>query len=56
MSVRALARAAGVSPATVDRIEHGHVDPTETLERIVESIGYRLDLDVEAVRDVPLTR
>jgi len=56
MSVRALARAGGVSPASVDRIEHGRVAPTATLERILESIGYVLELTAVPDRVVPLTR
>jgi transcriptional regulator with XRE-family HTH domain len=56
MSVRALAREAGVSPASVDRIEHGRVSATATLERILRSIGYVLELDAVPDRVVPLTR
>jgi transcriptional regulator with XRE-family HTH domain len=56
LSVRALARAAGVSPASVARIEHGRVAPTATLERILESAGYVLELEAVPARTVPLTR
>lgn len=56
LSVRSLARTAAVSPASVDRIEHGRVAPTATLERILNSLGYVLELRAVPARDVPLTR
>ena len=56
LSVRALARAAAVSPASVDRIEHRRVAPTATLERILHSLGYRLEVRAAPAREVPLTR
>jgi transcriptional regulator with XRE-family HTH domain len=56
LSVRSLARTAGVSPASVDRIEHGRVAPTATLERILHGVGYVLDLRAVPDRVVPLTR
>jgi len=56
LSVRSLARVAGVSPASVDRIEHGRVAPTATLERILDSIGYVLELRAVPARSVPMTR
>ncbi len=46
LSVRALARAAGVATSTVHRIERGGLEPTvDTLERIVEAAGARLRVE-----------
>ena len=56
MSVRSLARASGVSPASVDRIEHGRVAPTATLEQILEGLGYHLEFRAVPIRVVPMTR
>jgi transcriptional regulator with XRE-family HTH domain len=47
LSVRALARAAEVSPSTVHRIELGRLVPTvEMLERLVRATGNRIDVVV----------
>jgi transcriptional regulator with XRE-family HTH domain len=46
LSLRALARAAGVATSTVHRIERGGLEPTvDTLERIVEAAGARLRVE-----------
>ena len=37
-----LARLAGVSPLTIDRIEHGHPCRPETLRKLILSLGYNL--------------
>ena len=42
MSKSELARAAGVSPLTIDRIEHGHPCRPETLRKLILSLGYNL--------------
>jgi transcriptional regulator with XRE-family HTH domain len=48
LSVRSLAAAAGVSSSTVHRIEQGAMQPTvEMLQRLLESAGVRLHLEVE---------
>jgi transcriptional regulator with XRE-family HTH domain len=48
LSVRALANAAGVSASTVHRIEKGDMEPTvEMLQRLLETMGFRLGLNVE---------
>lgn len=39
MGVRAAARDAGVSPATLSRIENGHVPDIETFERLCRWMG-----------------
>jgi len=47
LSIRALARAAQVSPSTVHRIEQGRLVPTvEMLDRLVRATGCRLDVAV----------
>ena len=56
LSVRALARVAGVSPATIDRIEHGRVSPTRSVDQILASLGYRLSVDAAEVEEPTLTR
>jgi len=56
LSVRALASLAGVSPATIDRLEHGRVSPTRSTEQILASLGYRLTVGVERDDEPPLTR
>jgi hypothetical protein len=40
----------------VDRIEHGRVAPTATIERVLESVGYVLELRAVPARSAPLTR
>lgn len=46
LSLRGLAEAAGVATSTVHRIERGLLQPTvETLERIAEAAGVRVDLE-----------
>lgn len=45
-----------MSPASVDRIEHRRVAPTATLDRLCESVGYRIELTAVPIREVPLTR
>ena len=53
LSIRALARAAQVSPSTVHRIEQGRLVPTvEMLDRLVRAAGRRLEV---AVRPDPRT-
>ena len=45
LSIRALARAAQVSPSTVHRIEQGRLVPTvEMLDRLVRATGRRLEV------------
>lgn len=56
LSVRALARMADVSPATIDRIEHRRVAPTRSVDRILASIGYELIMTAEPVDEPALTR
>ena len=47
LSIRALARAAQVSPSTVHRIEQGRLVPTvEMLDRLVRAAGRRLEVTV----------
>lgn len=47
LSQRDLARRAGVSPATITRIESGRMQPTvATLTKIVRAAGMQLDLVV----------
>ena len=47
LSQRDLARRAGVSPATITRIESGRMQPTiATLDKIVRAAGLELDLVV----------
>jgi transcriptional regulator with XRE-family HTH domain len=47
LSLRSLAKAAGVAISTVHRIEQGQMRPTvDTLQRIVEAAGMRLHIDV----------
>ena len=38
-----LARLAGVSPVTIDRIEHGEVCRVETMRKIVLALGFTLE-------------
>ena len=40
MSKSELARAAGVSPLTIDRIEHGNPCRPETLRKVILALGY----------------
>ncbi len=42
MSKMELARLAGVSPATVERIERGEVCRLETMRKIILALGYSL--------------
>lgn len=56
LSVRALARLAEVSPATIDRIEHERVDPTRSVDKILGSVGHRLVVRSERIDEPPLTR
>lgn len=56
LSVRGLARVADVSPATIDRLEHGRVSPTRSVDKILEAVGCRLVTHAERVDDPPLTR
>ncbi|WP_421118053.1 helix-turn-helix domain-containing protein [Aquihabitans daechungensis] len=56
LSVRALAREAGVSPATIDRLEHGRVSPTRSVDTVLDAIGYRLMVSAERTDEPPLTR
>lgn len=52
LSQRALARAAGVTPATIARIEKGRMDPTfSLLRKIVRAAGY--DLRVSLAEEDP---
>ncbi len=59
-SVRNLARAAGVSPSTVHRIEKGKMEPTiEMLNQLFSAAGSRLDLAIDtdsAINIVGLSR
>ena len=46
LSLRSMARAAGVATSTIHRIEQGRMEPTvETLERIAQAAGARLRLE-----------
>lgn len=56
LSVRQLARVAGVSPATIDRLEHRRVSPTRSVDRILASVGYRLQVDAVRSEEPSLTR
>lgn len=56
LSVRGLARVAGVSPATVDRLEHRRVSPTRSVDQILASVGCRLVVTAERIAEPPLTR
>lgn len=56
LSVRGLARVADVSPATIDRIEHGRVSPTRSVDQILASLGYRLSVQAVRVDQPALTR
>lgn len=42
MSKVELARLAGVSVATIDRIEHGEICRMETMRKIILALGYTL--------------
>jgi transcriptional regulator with XRE-family HTH domain len=49
LSLRALARAAGLATSTVHRIEQGRLHPTvATLERMAEAAGMRLSIETHA--------
>jgi transcriptional regulator with XRE-family HTH domain len=54
LGVRAAARDAGVSPATLSRIENGHIPDLETFERLCRWLGEDPNsfLDTPAVRVV----
>ena len=43
MSKAELARLAGVSPVTIDRIERGEVCRVETMRKIVLALGFTLE-------------
>ncbi len=43
MSKSELARKAGVSPLTIDRIERGEQCRLETMRKIILALGYSLD-------------
>jgi hypothetical protein len=45
-----------VSPATVDRIEHGRVDVTAKVAQLLDAVGYRLVVDFAPPEPPPLTR
>ncbi|MEO7804314.1 MAG: helix-turn-helix transcriptional regulator, partial [Actinomycetota bacterium] len=50
MSQRVLAAAAGVTPATVARIEKGRMEPTfDLLQRIARGAGTGLHVEVSAI-------
>ena len=52
LGVRAAAREAGVSPATLSRIENGHIPDLETFERLCRWLGE----DPGQFLDMPTTR
>ena len=52
MSKAELARAAGVSPLTIDRIERGQPCRPETLRRIILALGYTLDDKEQFFHDI----
>lgn len=56
LSVRALASVAGVSPATVDRIEHRRVEPLRSVDQILDALGCKLVMRVERASEPQLTR
>jgi hypothetical protein len=47
---------AHVSPATIDRIEHGRVSPTRTIEKILESVDLELRVAASPTSQASLTR
>ena len=55
LTLRALARRASTSHATLSAYEHGHKVPTvETLDRIVRAAGFRLASDLLPAPSGPL--
>lgn len=56
LSVRAMARLAGVSPATIDRLEHERVAPLRSVDQILGAVGCRAVIDAERIDEAPLTR
>ena len=55
MSKAELAREAGVSPLTIDRIERGQPCRPETLRKIILALGYTLDDKEQLFPDVTVS-